>query len=181
MSTTTQRPYRMHAGEQHPCWLPQATKSVAQVLHRTHRSSLDLQTAQPQVCVRGAWLDAGPLHVSVYQRCPRIVRAKRVRTRPFVGSSASRPASGPSRSRYDGNMMKCPPVKGLPRRIVDPWNVSGPAVVWARNPRCSEALLCGMEASIIQRRLLCASHASQCCLHGNSASALLRWRRIVCS
>jgi hypothetical protein len=141
MSTTTQRPYRMHAGERHPCWLPQATKSVAQVLHRTHRSSLDLQTAQPQVCVRGAWLDAGPLHVSVYQRRARIVRAKRVRTRPFVGSSASRPASGPSRSRYDGNMMKCPPVKGLPRRIVDPWNVSGPAVVWPRNPRCSEALL----------------------------------------
>jgi hypothetical protein len=47
---------------------------------------LVLQTAQPQVWDLGVWLDAVLLHVSVYQKRARIVRAKRVRTRPFVAS-----------------------------------------------------------------------------------------------
>jgi hypothetical protein len=142
MSTTTQRPYRMHAGERHPCWILRPRNPLPKCCTvDTHRSS---RPANGSAAGVRAWSVVGrcpPPPRKCLQKRARIVRAKRVRTRPFVGSPVLRPASGPRRRRYDEGMMKCPPVQGLPRWRVDPWNASGPAVVWPRNPpRCSEAL-----------------------------------------
>jgi hypothetical protein len=120
---------------------PQAAKSVAQVLHRRHPPLFTSCKRLSRRCVLERGWTLPPPPRKCLQKRARIVRAKRVRTRPFVGRPVLRPASGPRRRRYDEGMMKCPPVQGLPRWRVDPWNASGPVVVWPRNPpRCSEAL-----------------------------------------
>jgi hypothetical protein len=88
---------------------PQAAKSVARMLHRRHPPLFTTckRLSRRCACCKCGW----PPPRKCLQKRARIVWAKRVRTRPFVGSPGLRPASGPRRRRYDEGMMKCPPVK----------------------------------------------------------------------